>query len=56
MEQAFLVQVRALPADSQLLLLVAASEDTGNFPVVLAGAHRLGVDAGRSRRRRTGGW
>jgi len=56
MEQAFLVQVRALPADSQLLLLVAASEDTGNLPVVLAGAHRLGVGAGRSKRRRTGGW
>src|SRR5262249_23175217 len=46
MEQAFLVQVRALPADSQLLLLVAASEDTGNLPVVLAGAHRLGVGPG----------
>ena len=45
METAFLTRVRSLPADSQLLLLVAAAEGTGDFATVLEAAARLGADA-----------
>ena len=45
METAFLTRVRSLPADSQLLLLVAAAEGTGDFATVLDAAERLGADA-----------
>jgi DNA-binding CsgD family transcriptional regulator len=43
-ERRFLERVRALPADAQALLLVAAADDTGD-PVTLArAAHVLGLD------------
>jgi DNA-binding CsgD family transcriptional regulator len=45
LEELYLARVRALPADTQLLLLVAAADPTGD-PVLVAGAAgQLGVDA-----------
>lgn len=46
MENAFLQQVRRLPAHTQQLLLVAAADDTCRLPTVLAAAGALGIDDG----------
>ncbi|HYN93755.1 MAG TPA: AAA family ATPase, partial [Pilimelia sp.] len=43
MEDAFLTRVRALPPDTQLLLLVAAAEGTGDIGTVLRAAAQLDV-------------
>lgn len=43
-EDAFLHQVRRLPSATRHLLLVAAADDTGRLPTVLAAASALGVD------------
>ena len=44
-EQTFLLRVRALPPETQRLLLVAAAEATGEAGVVARAAGRLGVGA-----------
>jgi ATP/maltotriose-dependent transcriptional regulator MalT len=44
-ENAFLARVRALPEETQMLLLVAAADDTGEISTVLRAAARLGVRA-----------
>src|SRR6516225_4926884 len=46
LEDAFLARVRALPAPSQLLLLLAAADRTADPAVVLPAARHLGVAAG----------
>ena len=43
MEHAFLTQARSLPEPTQLLLLVAAAEGTGDLVAVLSAAERLQV-------------
>ena len=45
LQQAFEGQIRRLPADTQILLLAAASEDSGDLGVLLDAARALGVDA-----------
>src|SRR5262249_14563113 len=45
LQQAFEGQIRRLPADTQILLLAAASEDSGHLGVLLDAAGALGVDA-----------
>ena len=44
-ERAFLARADRLPTDAQTLLLVAATEETGNLGTVLSAAARLGVAA-----------
>jgi DNA-binding CsgD family transcriptional regulator len=44
-QHAFLERVRRLPADAQVLLLVAAAEDTGRPATVLAAAATMGAGA-----------
>jgi DNA-binding NarL/FixJ family response regulator len=44
-QRAFLERVRRLPADAQVLLLVAAAEDTGRSATVLAAAATMGAGA-----------
>jgi DNA-binding NarL/FixJ family response regulator len=44
-QRAFLERVRRLPADAQVLLLVAAAEDTGRPATVLAAAATMGAGA-----------
>ena len=44
LESAFLERVRALPRQSQTLLLVGAIDDTGDLGIVLRAARELGVD------------
>jgi AAA ATPase domain len=46
LEDAFLVRVRALPAPSQRLLLLAATDSTADPAVVLPAARHLGIQAG----------
>ncbi len=48
-EQSFLQRVRALPRDSQLLLLTAAAEPVGDLSLLWRAADRLGIggEAGR---------
>jgi DNA-binding CsgD family transcriptional regulator len=43
MEQAFLTRARSLPEPTQLLLLVAAAEGTGDLAAVLSAAERMQV-------------
>ena len=45
LQQAFEGQIRRLPADSQTILLAAASEDSGDLGVLLDAAGALGVEA-----------
>ena len=45
LERAFLARVRELPEETQRLLLVAATDDTGELSTVLRGAARLDVGA-----------
>jgi DNA-binding CsgD family transcriptional regulator len=42
-EQVYLARVRRLPEDSQMLLLVAAAEETGELATVLGAAAHLGI-------------
>jgi DNA-binding CsgD family transcriptional regulator len=46
LEDAFLARVRALPAPSQRLLLLAAADSTADPAVVLPAARHLGIQAG----------
>jgi DNA-binding CsgD family transcriptional regulator len=46
LEDAFLARVRALPAPSQRLLLLAAADSTADPAVVLSAARYLGIQAG----------
>ncbi|MEV0581068.1 LuxR C-terminal-related transcriptional regulator [Streptomyces sp. NPDC050392] len=43
MQDAFLTQIAALPRATQMVLSVAAADDTGELPLVLAAAGRLGA-------------
>lgn len=45
LQQAFEGQIRRLPADTQTILLAAASEDSGDLGVLLDAAGALGVEA-----------
>jgi AAA ATPase-like protein len=45
LQQAFRRQVRQLPAAAQMLLLVAAAEDTGELATILAAGSRLAIGA-----------
>ena len=45
LQQAFEGQIRRLPADTQTILLAAASEDSGGLGVLLDAARALGVEA-----------
>ena len=45
LEELYLARVRALPADTQTLLLVAAADPTGNPVLVARAAGQLGIDA-----------
>jgi DNA-binding CsgD family transcriptional regulator len=45
LQQAFEGQIRQLPADTQTILLAAASEDSGDLGVLLDAAGALGVEA-----------
>ncbi|HEX6461313.1 MAG TPA: AAA family ATPase [Thermoleophilaceae bacterium] len=44
-EHAFLARVRELPAETQILLLVAAADDSGELATILAAAEELGSGA-----------
>jgi ATP/maltotriose-dependent transcriptional regulator MalT len=44
LERAFLARVRALPEETQTLLLVAAADDSGDLATVLRAAAQLGVE------------
>ena len=44
-EQAFLSRLRRLPEETQVLVLVAAADDTGELATVLGAARMLGADA-----------
>ena len=54
-EQSFVQRIEALPRDTQLLLLIAASEPLGDVSLLWRAAELLGIDgdagaAGRGRR------
>ena len=59
-EQAFLAQIRPLPAATQRLLLLAAADDSAEIGTVLGAAERLGLGGrarrGRARRAPDPGW